>query len=126
MAAETAVASPAIRPKVVRWFKIYAGFLCLAYLCVAAASIFFFVMDSWKLDLTRAEARLIGYILLGFGLPFFAACLVPFVVRRRPWVWTYNLVVICLGMNGALTLPVSIALLIYWIKPEVKSYYGKT
>jgi cyanate permease len=44
---------------------------------------------------------------------------------RKPWVWTYNLVVICLGMSNC-CFPVCIPLLIFWIKPEAKQYFERS
>jgi hypothetical protein len=40
-------------------------------------------------------------------------------------LWVYDLVVICLGMTSACILPASVPLLIFWLKPEVKSHFGK-
>ena len=47
----------------------------------------------------------------------------PFLPRRK-WVWIYDLVVICLGMTSCCTLPVCIALLIFWIRPETRQFFG--
>ncbi|WP_211325572.1 hypothetical protein [Roseimicrobium gellanilyticum] len=61
---------------------------------------------------------------LGLGAPFTVACLPPLVSSPRPWVWAYSRVLICIGFTGC-TLPFFIPLLIFWLKPEVKAYYGK-
>ena len=47
------------------------------------------------------------------------------VVRPRPWVWTYDLVVICFGFTSACFFPFCIPLLIFWLKPPVKEWFGK-
>jgi hypothetical protein len=65
-------------------------------------------------------------ILLFFSIAMFGACLLPLVVQPRPWLWTYDLIVICAGMTSLCFLPASIPLLIFWMKPEIKSYFGKT
>jgi hypothetical protein len=35
------------------------------------------------------------------------------------------MVLICIGMNSCCLLPASIPLLIFWIKPETKTYFGR-
>ena len=60
------------------------------------------------------------------GLLFFAASLVPFLFKPRPWLWVYDLVIICIGFTSLCTLPGCIALLIYWLKLETKAYFGRS
>ena len=103
--------------KAVWWFKVYTGVLCFCYLAVAGFGIFLIFDDP-------AE-RSVGLVLLLFGIAFFGGCLVPLILKPRPWLWTYDLVIICLGMTSACFLPASIPLLIAWMKPETKSYFGK-
>lgn len=56
----------------------------------------------------------------------FAIHLVPLVGRRVPWAWWYNLFLICLSfLVSCLMWPISIAMLIYWLQPETKAFYGK-
>jgi hypothetical protein len=112
------------QPAAVTWFKVYSGFLCLLYLGVAAMSLFFFLMDPVELEMSALGARLIGVFLLGMGLVLFAACLLPLLFHPRPWLWTYDLVIICLGMTSACFLPVCIPLLIYWLKPQTKRFFS--
>ena len=68
--------------------------------------------------------KLLGgiYSCLGFALtiPVIAAFFLP----NKPWVWVYHLVMICVGMTGC-TVVFSIPLLIFWLKPEVKAWFGK-
>lgn len=113
-------------PKVVAWFKIYAAFLCVLYLAVAAASLFFFLADPEEIDMSTTVARLMGALWLLMGLALFAACLLPLLVSPRPWLWTYDLVIICLGMSSACFLPACIPLLIFWLKPDTKGYFGRS
>jgi hypothetical protein len=47
----------------------------------------------------------------------------PFVLPRRPWVWVYDMVVICIGLTSCCIMPAALPLLIYWIKPEVKAWF---
>ena len=115
-----------MKPAVVMWYKIYAGFLCLLYLLVAAGSLIFFFVDPADLEMPAVAAKLMGALFLVMGLGLFTACLLPLLLTPRPWLWVYGLVIICLGMTSACFLPVCIPLLIFWLKPDAKTYYGKS
>jgi hypothetical protein len=110
-------------PSVIKWFKVYCGIACLFYLCFVPLSWAFFLAPPE--EMTAADADIMGLALLATGLLSLALFVVPFCVERRPWVWVYGLVLICMGMTSACCLPACVPLLIHWIKPEVKRYYGK-
>src|SRR5262249_44516484 len=110
--------TPREPPKVVKWFRIYAGFLCLLYLGVAALSLTFFNAGPRELSITREQAQTVGWVVLATGLVFAAVCLVPIFAPRRPWLWAYGLIVICLGMGCIVTLAAGIPLLMHWTRPE--------
>lgn len=113
------------RPSAIGWFKLYSGALCATYLALSAFSLVLLFGNPKEMDLSPEGALLMGLMFLAVGLPLFAACLVPLLAPPRPWVWTYDLVIICLGMTSACCLPVCIPLLIHWIKPEVKRHFGR-
>lgn len=104
--------------KTLRWFKIYTGVLCFGYLAVIAFGLSLIFDDP-------AEGTS-GIVLVFIGIVSFIGCLLPLILQPRPWLWTYNLVIICLGMTSAFFLPAAIPLLIAWMKPETKSLFGKT
>tara|TARA_Y100001968_G_C19427794_1_gene755322 strand:- start:547 stop:897 length:351 start_codon:yes stop_codon:yes gene_type:complete len=105
------------KPKVVIWFKIYAMCLGLIYLICFLISPF--------LILSGDDELLIGgIILLIASVPCLLASIIPIFLPRRPWVWIWSLVLIGFGMTSTCCLPASIVILIFWIKPEVKRYYG--
>jgi len=104
--------------KVVGWFKVYTGALCFCYLAAGGFELFLIFDDP-------AE-RTLGIVLLFVAVSLFSACLLPLILQPRPWLWTYDLVIICLGMTSACFLPAAIPLLIAWMKPETKSYFRKT
>lgn len=114
------------RPAVVIWFKIYAGLLCLVYFGVMVMGISLFFIPAEELDLNEMTAPIFAGLFLVLGFLLFVGCLIPLVVRPQPWVWVYDLIVICLGMTSACCIFVSIPLLIFWLKPETKQYFGRT
>ena len=116
---------PAEAPKVLAWFKVYSALLAAVYLAFAGASLIFYLGDPVQLDTTKEGAIFVGLILLVMGLGLTAAFALPFFLKPRPWVWVYNLVLICIGLTSPCCMPASIPLLIYWLKPEAKAYFGR-
>ena len=111
-------------PRVILWFKVYTAFLAFIYLSCACASLIFLFVDPVELEMDAVVARALGAVLLVMGLSLFAACLVPLIARPRPWVWIYDLIIICLGMTSACFWPAVIPLLIFWLKPETKRHFA--
>lgn len=122
----TPQSAPKNPPKVLLWFKVYCAVLCLLYLAVAASSLFFFFADPTDTEMSEFAARGTGIALLLIGVVLFGVCLLPLLLSPRPWLWTFDLVVICLGLTSACFLPACVPLLIFWLKPETKHYFGKT
>ena len=113
-------------PPVIFWFKIYCGVLCVLYLLVAAAGGVFFFIRPEDVDMPQLFSKVMSVVYLLLGLALFAVCLLPLVVRPRPWVWIYDLIIIALGVSSPCFLPACIPLIIFWVKPETKSYFGRT
>jgi hypothetical protein len=114
-----------MRPKVITWFNVYVIVLCLLYVFVSVVGLFFLLVPHEKLEKSLFEALFTGSVCFGLGILLLASCIVPFIFRPRPWLWVYNLVLICIGMTSTCFLPASIVLLIFWLKPEVKRYYNR-
>ena len=113
--------SPA--PRVVFWFKICASAFAAFNLIGAGVSVLgsLGILDQPM----NATSNVMRALLLVLCLPLFIAYVVPFLFRPRPWLWTYDLVLICLSMTGILCLPIGIPLLIHWLKPETRAYFRK-
>lgn len=112
-------------PGAVTWFKVYCGLLCVTYLLVVLFCVPFFVWIVPESDMPAPLAVLFGGLMLGVGLVCLVACFLPFVLQPKPWVWVYDLVIICLGLTSACFMVFSIPLLIFWLKPEVRRYFGR-
>lgn len=111
-------------PPVYKWFVVYCVFMALLYMATAVMGIVFFSIEPDR-DMSAAEAKVLGSIMLVMGLvlfvPFAAAPFLP----RKSWVWVLGLVLICLGLTSACCLPACIPLLIFWLKPEMKAFYER-
>ena len=72
------------------------------------------------------EALLNGIILVLMGPPLSIAFGLGVFLNDKPWHWIYGLVLICLSMTSCCCLPVSIPLMLHWLKPETKAFFEKS
>lgn len=111
-------------PPVWRWFVAYSVLMALLYLFVIFLGGYFLTHPE-ILRGPRDDPEVMGAVFVVVGLlmmlPFAAAPFLP----RKPWVWVFDLVLICLGLTSACCLPASIPLLIFWLRPETKTFFGR-
>lgn len=114
----------AATPSAYKWFVVYCVLMALLYLTTAVMGIVFMFIEPDR-EMSAAEAKIMGSLFLIVGLGFLVPyALAPFLPRKS-WVWVFGLVLICIGLTSACCLPVCIPLLIYWLKPEMKAFYGR-
>lgn len=112
------MASTPVRPGVVLWAKLYLGALSALYFSLLLLAPFMMASGD-------EEAFIYGIVFFVIGLPCAILSLFPIFLPPKPWVWVWILVEIAFGMTSVCCLPIAIPLLIFWIKPETKRYYGK-
>jgi len=116
------------RPPVVTWQHVYCGLLSAVYaLCIVMGAAFLLFRN----ELADAQNPAVGFVVMGvifagMGLVFALAFGIAPFLRPAPWLWVYHLVLICLGMTSMCCVPFCVPLLIFWIKPETKAYYGRS
>jgi MFS family permease len=112
-----------LEPPVWKWYRVYAGVMAAMYLLVTVAGVVLAVLapDSDG----EPFPRFIGLMYAVIGVPFAAAYLAAFFIPRAPWAWIYHLVLICIGLTSICCMPATIPLLIYWLKPEAKQFFGR-
>lgn len=119
-------------PGVVKWYRFYAAFLTAVYFILFAAcmvGLYFGLRASpgfWREAdmppfLGYAYLVLFGLMSLVLGGGFLASFFIP----RKSWAWTYHIVLICLGLSSACFIPICVPLLVFWLRPETKAYFGK-
>jgi len=111
-----------------RWFVVYTIAMAVLYLLLVAGGLFLALadldLDIEGTDTTQLKIQGIVMVFTGLGLgALFAAA--PFV-PRKPWAWIYGLVLIGLGLGSCRTWPFTIPLIIQWLKPDMKAWYGRT
>jgi hypothetical protein len=63
-------------------------------------------------------------VLLVIGVPLAALFGIAPLLPKRRAAWIYGFVTIGIGMTSACCLPATIPLLLFWIKPETKQFFG--
>ena len=112
------------KPPVYKWYVVYCVLMALLYLTVTVMGIVFLFVEPDR-EMSAEEAKLMGAVFIILGLVFSVPyALAPFLPRKS-WVWVFGLVLICIGLTSACCLPVCIPLLIHWLKPEMKQFYGR-
>lgn len=112
-------------PAVYTWFVVYCILMALLYLTTAVMGIALMFAEPGR-DMSATEAKIMASLFLIIGLMFFVPyALAPFLPRKS-WVWVFGLVLICIGLTSFCCLPICIPLLIFWLKPEMKEFYGRT
>jgi hypothetical protein len=99
--------------------------MALLYLSVVVMGIVFLFADPSGLEMKAPEARIMSVFFILFGLLFCAPFVTGIFLPRKSWAWIFGLVLICIGLTSACLLPFCIPLLIFWIKPETKTYFGR-
>ncbi len=114
-----------IRPKCIKWFKVYCAILALCYIFAIGLSFYLFDPDSPDFEVDPFFNMIFGVMLTLLSITLFLACILPFFLKPEPWVWVYDLVIICIGLTSMCFWPFTIPLLIFWLKPETKHYFGR-
>jgi hypothetical protein len=112
------------RPGVVIWARIYAIAYALLYLAALVGGCAL-LADSGDLHGREADDLMTsGVALIAISLPFLAFALVVSSAPRTKWGWIVNVVLMGLSASSCLCLPAAIPLIIFWLKPETKRWYG--
>ena len=107
------------KPLIIFWYKIFCGAMAFVYLLLFLGGIF--LINGGAHD---EETFINGIIFCLLGPPFFITFGLGLIWDEKPWHWIYGLVLICISLSSCCCFPVSIPLLIYWLKPETKSYFN--
>ncbi|MCI0516137.1 hypothetical protein L0128_23230 [candidate division KSB1 bacterium] len=113
-------------PPVWNWYVVYCVTMALMYLVIVLLGVLFL---GWQLeipDTEEFEIQIIGWVFLGLGLPLGLIFGIAPFLPKQPWAWIFGIVLIGIGMTSACCLPAAIPLLIFWIKPENKAFFGRT
>ncbi|MEM1441780.1 MAG: hypothetical protein AAGF67_05525 [Verrucomicrobiota bacterium] len=110
-------------PKALAWFRFYLALLALFYLALIGLGVVFLTIAPESLQMSGAQTALIGVVFVLLGILFLLAVLPAFSLPRRGGAWIYGLALIVLGMTSLVLLPVSLPLLMQWLRDPVKDWF---
>ncbi len=118
-------ALPARAPAVWTWYRAYCAAMALLYLAGSVAGLLALLLPDALDHANPVELLLFGCTFTACGLPLLALFATAPFLRPTPRTWVFHLVLICVGLTSACCLPVCIPLLVFWIKPETKAFFGR-
>jgi hypothetical protein len=107
------------------WYRVYCGALAALYLLIIPFGLFLAFYAPETREHNSQETFIMGIIYAVLGAVFFVVFAVALFLPRKPYNWIVGIVMMALGMTSCCFLPVLIPLLIYWVKPETKAYFGR-
>lgn len=107
------------------WYRVYCGAMAVLYVLVAVLGVFLASYAPRTREYSPEETMIMGIIYAVLGVIFFIIFAVAFFLPRKPYNWIVGIVMMALGMTSCCFMPFLIPLLIYWVKPETKAYFGR-
>jgi hypothetical protein len=114
-------------PAVVPWQKAYCAAMAAVYLLLFGFGLVLAVFRESLADATDSptDNLIAGLLIAAVSLPLAAIFAAGPFLPRRPWAWTYHIVLIALGMTSCACLPFTVPLLIFWIRPDTQAWFGR-
>jgi hypothetical protein len=116
-------------PEAVYYFRIYAVLMVLLLMVPIGWGMYMMlqpIMNGSAGTSAAAGEWIFGLIIAGFSFCFLVPHVIALFGGRQRWVYTLSMILIGLNvLTGSFCcLLVTIPLLIYWMKPETKRWYG--
>lgn len=105
------------------WYRVYCVAMALLYLFVVGMGLFLVFLP--ETSNTREIDMITGAAYAVVGVIFLLAYSVAAMLPRKSYNWIVGIVVIALGLTSCCFLPATVPLLIFWLKPETKAYFGR-
>jgi hypothetical protein len=124
----TAASTPAPpQPGVIMWYKsfIFAQAILTLAGSVTGLSLIPKVAEDPDPEVQFLATILMAALLFWYMGVFVTAFLLPLFLRPRPWLWTYGIVLMGLGMMTCWFIPACVPLMVHWFRPATKAYFGK-
>ena len=109
------------------WYRVYMGFMTALYVAVTVfGGLAIYLSQNVANNAREAEEFLInGIVCFIVGIPLSLAFAIGLFLPRKSWNWIVGFVYIAIGLTSCCLLPATIPLLIFWIKPETKAFFGR-
>ena len=107
------------------WYRIYTGVMAALYVAIAGLGVVLMMMQPETGTRSEPQMMIMGAVYAALGTIFFVVNLVAALLPPKPYNWIVGIVMIALGMTSCCLWPAVIPLLIYWVKPETKAFFGR-
>jgi hypothetical protein len=107
------------------WYRVYVAVLALIYLAVAAFGMVLAIMRPATREYSQQEIVLLGAVYAAIGAVFFIAYAIAIFLPPKPYNWIVGIVMMAISMTSCCFVPFALPLIIYWLKPETRSYFGR-
>ena len=107
------------------WYRVYCGVMVALYLLTIALGVFLAVAQPDTREYNSEETLVMGIIYAVVGAIFFLVFAVALFLPRKSYNWIVGIVMMALGLTSCCFVPFLVPLLIYWLKPETKAYFGR-
>jgi len=112
------------RPGVVVWARVYSVAFAVMYFVATLGGVFVLYAAGEASGDKAAEAMIQGVVMVVLCPILMGLSIVAAAAPRKRWGWIINVVLIGLGCTSCLCMPASIPLVIFWLKPETKRWFG--
>jgi hypothetical protein len=107
------------------WYRVYCAVLVAIYLFLMGIGILLVFFQPESGANSPEENLIVGLVYAILGLVFAVIFLVAIFLPRKPFNWIVGIVMIAIGMTSCCFLPATVPLLIFWLKPETKAFFGR-
>jgi preprotein translocase subunit Sss1 len=107
------------------WYRIYCGAMTMLYLAVAVMGVVLVTVQPDTQEYSAEETMIMGFVYAALGAVFFAIYLVALLLPPKSYNWIVGIIMIAIGMTSCCLWPAVIPMLIYWLKPETKAFFGR-
>jgi hypothetical protein len=115
-------------PPAIGWMRLYAGITCVLY---GGAALFGMAMMLSPMVARRAPGSspdlaswILGLIYTMFAIVFLLPSIGVFAGGRRGWAYTAGTIAVGLGLVQICCLPLTLPLLLQWLRPETRRWFN--
>ena len=107
------------------WYRVYCAVLTLLYLAVGVFGVIVATVPIDSREYSEQELMIIGMIYAVLGGVFFVISAIALFLPPRPYNWIVGIVMMAIGLTSCCFIPFLVPLLIFWMKPETKHFFGR-
>ena len=108
------------------WYRVYLAVLAFLYLAVTVLGIGIAIIRPDTRDQSPEEMLIMGIVYAVVGAVFFVLFAVALFLPPKPFNWIVGIIAIAVGMTSCCFIPFCVPLLIFWMKPETKAFFGRS